>query len=438
MKFSLLNTLLLVLLFAGLALELSLQTSKLAAFGNYRSPALWMLSGLVTCAAGWGLLTWRKTTIPTVTEKKTHLISVAAMFILFLGLAIWIGQKFSVIYGNFEISQYNSDIIPSIQLYVRRLLGNETVYMPLVFDGWTVLPTYFPMMWLPYIFSEILEIDYRWTAYAVFLLGLSLYFFRISKQNIPLIEKLFKVALPFWILAVFVDERPEVFGHAVEIMPIGFYFLLCFGLFNTRRPWIFALGILFCFLSRYAFTLWLPLALLIYWIEYGFKSVFKLGMMVLAGVFALYIIPFLSKNWDLITDGLAYYDKTAIRQWSIQSWQIEGEKPYHLFRGLSFTSWFYDNTPGDALAKLNANKVAHRFAAFGASFVLAAGYFILKKSDKKLNVRLYLLVGLKFYLVFFYGFIYVPFAYLFMLPLFISLPIIYEIPLWNTVKGLQE
>lgn len=438
MKFSPLNIFLLVLLFGAMAFELSLQTSAMGAYGNYRSPALWMLSGLVTCVAGWSLLIWRKTTIATVTEKKPYLISTAAMSVLFVGLTIWIGQKLSVIYGDFEISQYNSDIIPSIQLYVRRLLGGETVYTPLVFDGWTVLPTYFPMMWLPYVFSEVLEIDYRWSAYAVFLLGLSLYFFRISKQDLPLLEKLFKVALPFWILTIFVNERPEVFGHAVEIMPIGFYLLLCFGLFNTRRPYIFALGILFCLLSRYGFTLWLPLALLIYWIEYGFKSVFKLGLMVLAGVFALYIIPFLSKNWDLIADGLAYYDKTAIRQWSPQAWQAEGEKPYHLFRGLSFTGWFYDNTPGDALAKLNANKIAHRIAAFGATLALAAGYFLLRNRDRKLNVRLYLLVGLKFYLIFFYGFIYVPFAYLFMLPLFISLPIIYEIPLWKTVKGLTE
>ncbi|MGK0364614.1 MAG: hypothetical protein ACI85O_001671, partial [Saprospiraceae bacterium] len=225
MKFSAINTLLIVLLFAGVFIELILQTSAMGVLGNYRSSALWMLSGLVTCAAGWNLLAWRKTTIATVTEKKTHLISMVAMSVVFAGMAIWIGLKFSVIYGNYEVSQYNSDIVPSIQLYVQRLLGGETVYTPLVFDGWTVLPTYFPMMWLPYVFSEILEIDYRWTAYIVFLSGLSLYFFRISKQEIPIIEKIFKIILPFGMLSYFVEHTPEALGHAVELMPIGFYLL---------------------------------------------------------------------------------------------------------------------------------------------------------------------------------------------------------------------
>ena len=60
-------------------------------------------------------------------------------------------------------------------MYVQRLLGGETVYKPLPFEGYQVNPTYLPLMWAPYSFSEILKIDYRWTAYAVFLIPIIIY-----------------------------------------------------------------------------------------------------------------------------------------------------------------------------------------------------------------------------------------------------------------------
>ena len=152
----------------------------------------------------------------------------------------------------------------------------------------------------------------------------------------------------------------------------------------------------------------------------------------------IYIIPFLSQDWDLVANGLKYYETTAIRQWKIQAWQSPGEKPYHLFHGLSFSGWFYDNIEGDALSKMSAARTVHGIVSFAAAIILGLAYLAMKKFRPTWNVRLFLLVGLKFYLLIFYGFIYVPFVYLFMLPLFISLPIIYEIPLWATITGKHE
>lgn len=432
MKNSNLRILAVLIFFIGMLGELGMQTFARNAFGNNLSPALWLGFGLLSVFSAFFLLINRAEEIPLTQESTKNQSFVWGAFILCASVVAFLLND---IYAAFEISQYNSDIVPSIQLYVRRLLGGELVYQPLVFDGWTVLPTYFPMMWLPYVFTEILDIDYRWTAYFFFLGALALYVFKINKQSLPVLEKLLKTVIPFLLILVFIVFNKDVFGHAVELLPISFYFLLCYFLYKQKSQALFALAIVFCLLSRYAFTLWLPLIMLIYWVEYGFKSCFKVSLYVLMGVVVIYVIPFLSKNWNLIGDGLAYYEKTAIRQWAPQGWQEEWEKPYHLFQGLSFTAWFYDHGTGDAAAKMGLNKTVHAIVSFSAAGILALGWLILRRKITDFNVRLYALVGLKFYLMFFYGFIYVPFAYLFMLPLFLSVPILFETEVFKNLKS---
>jgi len=123
-----------------------------------------------------------------------------------------------------------------------------------------------------------------------------------------------------------------------------------------------------------------------------------------------------------------------IRQWEPQVWQAAGEKPHHLFQGLSFSGWFYDNIEGDSLAKMNAARMAHGIVSVSAAALLGIGYLLIKRFRADWNIRLYLLVGLKFYLLFFYGFIYVPFNYLFVLPTLLSIGIVYEMRIWEMIK----
>ena len=61
--------------------------------------------------------------------------------------------------------------------------------------------------------------------------------------------------------------------------------------------------------------------------------------------------------------------------------------------------------------------------------IVAAGvfYYYWKNRKRGLNVSIYLLIGLKLYLVVFYSFFYVPFSYLFMLPMFLTIPLLYQI-----------
>ncbi|MBL7775518.1 MAG: hypothetical protein JNK89_05915 [Saprospiraceae bacterium] len=414
-----------MLLFAGMFIELAMQTFWQNKLGMHQSPILWLVSGISVCMAAFALVGFKPTTsadnaIPGSKQRKWV---VTASFLLG---AIWCGVRLYHVFQRFPIDAKASDIVPSLQMYVQRFLAGEPVYQPLPFEGYQIDPTYFPMMWAPFSFSEILKIDYRWTAYAVFLIPIILYSIRLVKSNTPVFESAIKTLIPFVFLYDIAQNASGTLGLAVELLPVGFYLLLTLTIFHKNR-YLMALGILLCLLSRYAFTFWLPLYLLIYWVENGFKNVFKVSLSLLAGVLLLYVLPFLSKDWTSLSKGLHSYSNTATAQWQTQAWQAPGAIPHHLSNGLSFAIYFYEYKPYELADRLLFNKKVHLAACISTAFLLGLGYFFFRK--KGLNTRMYLLIGLKFYLLVFYGFFYVPFSYLFQLPLFLSIAILYHIPL---------
>ncbi|MEM1320760.1 MAG: hypothetical protein AAGG75_10925 [Bacteroidota bacterium] len=431
-KLSQLKPLWLTLMVLGLVYELGCLTYWIKDYGSYTKPIIWLVAGLVTALAALPLLAFEQEEKGTPMGRKSW-PKWLVTFLVFGWGAVYIGQHLQAIFLAFEIGPLNSDIVPSLQFYVRRLLSGEFAYNPMQFPGWTVYPTYFPLLWLPYIFSEVLSIDYRWTAYLLFLLAILLYNRWLIRQDISPIEAGLKAALPFVMVFSFIYNTEKVFGHAVELLPIAYYLILCLSTFHRSR-WFMALGILLCLLSRYAFTFWLPLYLLFYWIEKGFKPVFNVSLLVLLGVVLLYILPFMSKDWGILQRGLAYYSKTAITQWEPQPWQSKDDIPFHLNQGQSFARYFYDKTELEVADRLSLNRKVHLLACFIAAGLIAAFYFFFRK--RGLNTRWFLIIALKFYLTIFYGFFYVPFSYLYMLPLFISLPLFYRVPWASTFKAL--
>lgn len=429
-KKQILHYILWLILIAAMVTELALQSYHFNEYGMYDNPIVSISSGLIVALCAFALAGFRK-------EEKLAwkpVLGAWAKYIIvgsvFVGGGYWCGNTLQAIFAAHPVDAELSDVIPSLELYVRRLLAGETVYRPLPFNGYSVDPTYLPLLWSPYIFSELLQIDYRWTAYTVFLIAIFCFHISLLKKGFPLLELLLKAAVPFVALHVLTLHRPFAFGVSVELLPVGFYLLLALSVFN-RRPWFMALGILLCLLSRYAFTFWLPVYMLIYWSERGFKNVFRVSMYVFVGVLALYIIPFLSQDWTILSKGLDYYKKTAVGQWQTQPWQAPGTPPTHLSNGLSMAMHFYTIKEYTVEDRLLYNRKVHMAACAAVALLLLLGYFLMRK--RGLNVRIYLLVGLKFYLVIFYGFFYVPFSYLYLLPLFMTLPLIYHIPLFLPV-----
>lgn len=421
-----------IVLILATFLELALQTFWRNKLGNYFSPALWLFVGILACAATLYLSGFRKSPVPFSLDYYKRYNNALLLLSICLFSAIITAFLLSPIFHQFPVDPLSSDILPSLELYVKRFLGGEKVYQPMEFPGWTVDPTYFPLLWLPYSFSEILQIDYRWTAFLVFVIGVYLYNLREVRYHLPYTEVVIKALLPFLFILAFIVYQKETFGLTVELLPIGFYLLLTLTIF-TRARFLMGIGILLCLLSRYAFTFWLPVYFLLMWMELGFKNMIKVGLVVLVGVLVIYVFPFLWNDWEIFGKGLAYYDQTAVGQWYPQSWQQAGDKPWHLSRGMGFAIYFFDFLEGSPEMKLAINKKIHLLGSALAALMILAGYFYWRK--KGLNRRIYMIVSLKFYLLIFYGLFQVPFSYLYMLPLFLSIPLLFHVPLRDSLFG---
>lgn len=419
------------LLFAGLVilfsfLELAMLTFWRNKPGVYISPLIWMLAGIGTCLAA--LYFCRRKEAPAYGEpgegdRKT--LRPLIIFGIFLAGALYNSFLLDKIFTKIPVDPAISDIVPSLQEYVRRWLAGENVYAPIHYDGWQVVPTYPPFLWMPYSVPEVLNFDYRWMAYFVFLLGLSFYYFRLARKPAPMVETVVKALFPFVFLYVlFTDKSSDLFGMSVELMPVGLYLILGLTLFH-RSWWIVTMGVLLCLLSRWAFTFWLPVYLLVFWIERGFGEALKVGVSLGLGVALIFVIPFVIPNWQTLYEEMKIYPRTAPGRWHTEYWQPEGAKPYHLKQGLSYAIFFYDFVDGEVEDRLQLNRRAHKIASAFAALLILLGYFLLRK--REIDLSFYFLIALKFYLVIFYGFFYVPFLYLYQLPLLLSVPLVMRV-----------
>jgi len=216
-----------IILILAMVTELALQTFYLNKFGMYNTPIVSILSGIVVALAAFGLGGFKKPELTNfqLTPSKTKYI---AMAVLFTAGTIVCGIALKGVFAKYAIDAKISDIIPSLEFYVRRLLAGEVVYRPLPFEGYSVDPTYLPLLWSPYAFSELLGIDYRWTAYLVFLIAIFFSQRKLIQQDIPLPELLVKLAIPFIALFILISSKPLSFGYVyylAMLLPFGYPFI---------------------------------------------------------------------------------------------------------------------------------------------------------------------------------------------------------------------
>jgi hypothetical protein len=425
------RTFLIILLLMLWLAEFSLQVWDVP-LNNQVRPIMWFISGLLFC----GLSLWWLLRERGAENVRTDITRVEAWqrwlpWVVFLGGMMLAGRSLQGRFEEIPIDPYWSDIVPSIQLYVTRLLAGEPVYVPMEFPGWTVLPTYFPMMWLPYVPAEVFGFDYRWVAFGLFAIAVAVWVWHAARVGAGWISLTAFAGAPFvavWLMAEGV--RGQVFGMAVELMPVALYLLLALALLQ-KRLWLLALAIVGCLLSRYAFTFWLPVLFMVMLLEEGWWKTIRTGLIVAVGVGLLYVLPFLSRDLSILKNGLDYYHTTAVGQWHTQSFQSPGEKPHHLNQGFSFALYFYDFARGDVEDRLSLNRKVHMLASLLAAALL---FVCTRLWRRRLQWRLTMLVGLKFYLTVFYGLFHVPFSYLYWLPLFLAFPVFVVILTPNKVK----
>jgi hypothetical protein len=339
---------------------------------------------------------------------------------LFVALSGWVVFLINKVIAQTPIAPTSSDIIPQISVMVRRFIYSQEVYAPIINFGYTLFPTYLPFKWLPFTLAELCNCDFRWLAFVLLLLALALYYMFLLWQHNTLIENLIKGTIPFVLIALITKNASETIGMTVETLDLAYYLILIFALLSDSNV-MKGTGLALCLLSRYSLVLWVPLFVFVMLKKRQHRDVMIVIFVTLILIAAVYVIPFLARDPGSFKRGFDYYTVAALAEWAGQAWQPPGDKPLQLFQGYGFACYFYELAQGELLAKIYLLKKT-QLVLCTLSLVVAAIVFC--KLKNLVNERLFLLLSLKFYLTFFYSFIVIPYQYLFIIPVFISLYIV--------------
>jgi hypothetical protein len=316
------------------------------------------------------------------------------------------------LFPQYPIDPRKSDIIPLIKVLTHRFSSGKEVYTEFSEFGYSMYPNYLPITWMPFIVADWLKLDYRtWTSFifsGCALLSLFLLKGRLVQKSIFLI-------LHFLIFLIFLYDQPAAFGWTVEPMITGFYLLLLCALFTKKTLWI-SVALVCCLLSRYAVILLLPFLFIIFLGFISRKKAFEILGLTALGVFILFIFPFLLHQPEILSKGYQYYTQGALAEWQGQSWQQPGSLPYQLSQGYGLAIFFYRED--NVLSSLSFLQKTH--IVINVLIPLLCTVWFLKKGKKWLPPAVFMALLLNFYLVCFFAFIQVPYAYLFFTPLITS------------------
>lgn len=406
-------------IFLGTVLLFLLLTAMVTAarniFGPYLSPVIWFLAGMAFCGSCWYLI--YKNELPKLQVAFTlHWKDYTPIGILVLGIAAT-AWKFSTILPQYPIDPMISDVIPALQQYVGRFLSGADVYAPMKLATWTIFPNYMPLRWMVFIPAEWMGMDYRWWAQIVFYASLVPWYIWLVRTNRPRWLKNFLALVPVTAFSILLWGDPPFWGMVVEQMFVAFYLFLGYALIK-RSPVLIGIGILFCLLSRFSISFWLPVFFLAYLIHQGWKKTFVVGAVIAVGILVFFVFPFLTKDSQIFSKSMGYYDTAILDQWKVQYWQQPEDVPYYMNNGLSFSYYFYSLVDGDERTKLDAAKFWHLAGSLAGAILLFGLYFT--SPIWKQRWPSFWLVGLAFYLIVFYSFFYMPFPYLYMMPMMVA------------------
>lgn len=314
-----------------------------------------------------------------------------------------------------------SDIIPLIdEVYLGRLFNGEYVYDDYPGFGYgTGTPNYLTMHWLPFAVSKLFHFDHRYTMLVIILGVFAWYGCKAYKRATSIADALLKVVLPHIFLWCYVASNGTDLVQTVELLILSYYLLLSVSLF-TNSAFLQAIGIAFPLLSRYALIFWLPFYAVHEWMK-NRKVLVLVILYTLVLVAGLYVVPFMLKDPMIFVKGTKLLDAATLGEWDGQSWQQPGDKPYQLYQHLGFASWFYEFYPGTLKQKMIACKNTMFMATILAGLL---PLLFIRRLRERASAGMLNIVALKFTLTFFYAFVTIPYVYLSLVPVGISMVIV--------------
>lgn len=401
-----------IVLLALLTLQLLLVSSHKGWIGLYLSPVFFLGAGVAI-----GLLPLQR--LPRASGKYT-----APFWLWWIPLLGLLGNAWEVrdIIHQFVLDPRASDIIPSIQhMYVDRIFAGEQVYQPYYGFGYEFHPTYLPLFWAPYLLSGAFGIDHRWLAFGLLAMPLLVQSYRMSKQAAPLLERATKMILPWGLTWWFIRYNPDMVGYTLEMMVAGYFVWFVLSTL-AEKYWINAGGWLLTLLSRYANLLFVPLYAIIGWREKGWRPALYIAGIVIGGIVVLYVLPFLSNNWQAFGLSYQYYSDATLVEWQDRP---DLGRPYHLYNGVGMAYWFYQLWPGELVERITAMRYTQIALCLLTTLILGGWYI---RQSRTIHWRWFLVAAFQVYMTVFYVFVQIPYAYLYIVPVLVSMMVVLEVP----------
>jgi hypothetical protein len=413
-----------------------LKTSILAAFAVETFSVTWCLKipgwapffSILYFGSGIGfallLLSFSPLQLPAF-EKKAWKAPVNHYRLVITGLiALMLYSWSRYWFEEMPIDITNADMLPIIKVMGERFIAGQHSHIydtiPWIWKG--TQPIYLPAMWLPYVPAIALGIDMRWITVAglLFAFGAFVFLYRpistgrgsaslpagdplSSSDAVVSYRSFFLGVLAFllfwWVVA---DNTPGIVSVAEEGTVIGYYVLLVLAL-TSGKPWLTAIAVSLCMLSRYALVGWVPAYLLYLLLEKKGRPLFILTLTGIGCFVLLFLIPVGWTTFVRLALLSGDYIGFAGRVWK--------DSP-DVFSTAPGFAWFFGPK---RIALLHGLLIT---LSFGAPLLFVL--FCKWRSGRK-KIANIPLAALKISLVVFYCFIDVPYLYLFYTSSFVSL-----------------
>ena len=395
--------------------ELLLFTYLRGVAGPLVSPILYFSTSLLLTFSAWYALRGQ----PYAWAKPLNTIGSGSGWSWVLVAAVLLAAfypRLQEILHQYPVDIKASDVLPVIEVYVRRFQNGEKVYALITEFDYDLSAGYLPLMWMPFLAPDALNIDYRWVGFWVFAIGILVYAHRLGTLRTPFYEKAFQMSLPILILLPLLGSDTHIIGLSIESLVIGYYFVLAAGIFS-KSPGLRAAGLVMCLLSRFAFVFWVPFYL---WLIYRHESkgaALRVAGLTILGLLGIYVVPFLSSDWTMFSQGQSYYTASALAEWQYNL-NSQGN-PAQLFTGLGLAIFFFKYGTGELIDRVNLLRAVHAVASILSVGGVALWYW-LRRSSLSVDYRYVALLSLKLNLTIFYAFIQVPYDNLLLLVPFLS------------------
>lgn len=372
----------------------------------YSSSVVYALAGLAIC-----ILPLISAIRPESSFALEKYIPVT-LLLLITGFLVYYVVWLAPIFKTWPVDKHMADMLPSILAACRRFLHGRTIYGPAP-EVWpkSIIP-YLPAMWIPFVPSEIFGYDARWTTVASVFIGIFIALLPALKKRRAMLTApslVGGIALFFFLNYLLIKDL-GFWTMTEEGLVAGLYLLLAFALLRNNYWWI-GVAITCCLLSRYTFLFWLPAYFTYVFFAKRRGDFWKLFLSTGILVSLIFILPFFI--WDP-----AYFLHIPVTYFHADKFWADWRLNEHHYYCVGFYKFFTVDQTG-LMFKL---EIITSFLS-PALLILAANWLAKKYA---VNERYIAFGSLKMCLLFFYGFLQMPYTYLFITPTIISYVVLFD------------